>query len=74
MKYEVIMYRKVLQNTVLDVDIDSTDINEIVHEAYQQIFKLKESQWMMRDTEVQDHMTVIGQIRREGENNGKKCL
>ena len=65
------MYRKVLQNTVLDVDIDSTDINEIVHEAYQQIFKLKESQWMMRDTEVQDHMTVIGQIRREGENNGK---
>jgi len=64
--YEVIMYRKVLQNTVLDVDIDSTDINEIIHEAYQQIFKLKEDKWMLRDIEGQEHMTVIGQIRREG--------
>lgn len=69
MKYEVIMYRKVLQNTVLDVDTDSTDINEIVHEAYQQIFKLKEDKWMLRNTEVQDHMTVVGKIRREGDNN-----
>ena len=60
-RYEVIMYREVLQNTVLSVEVDSTDIEDIMHEAYQQCFKLKESKWAMRNTRIAAEKSTIRQ-------------
>tara|TARA_R110000765_G_scaffold313234_1_gene406272 strand:+ start:614 stop:820 length:207 start_codon:yes stop_codon:yes gene_type:complete len=60
-KYEVIMYREVLQNTVISVEIDSTDIEDIMHEAYQQCFNLKESKWAIRNTRIAAEISTIRQ-------------